>query len=39
MYSESAALLVFDTRARRVVADLPGFSSVHGVIAVPELNA
>lgn len=31
-------LVVFDTRTRRVVANLDGFSGVHGVIAVPELG-
>jgi len=31
-------LVVFDTRERRVVADLPGFPRVHGVWAVPELG-
>ena len=31
-------LVVFDTRARRVVANLDGFSRVHGVIAVPEIG-
>lgn len=35
-HMNAGTLLVFDTRARKVVADLPGFSSVHGVIAVPE---
>jgi DNA-binding beta-propeller fold protein YncE len=29
-------LVVFDTRTRRVVANLDGFNRVHGVIAVPE---
>jgi DNA-binding beta-propeller fold protein YncE len=37
-HMNAGSLLVFDTRARRVVADLPGFPSVHGVIAVPELG-
>jgi|SRR5215469_2906170 len=31
-------LVVFDTKKRSVIATLPGFPSVHGVIAVPELN-
>lgn len=31
-------LVVFDTRTRRVVANLDGFSGVHGVIAVPEIG-
>lgn len=31
-------LVVFDTRNRRVVANLDGFSRVHGVIAVPEIE-
>jgi len=31
-------LVVFDTRERRVVADLPGFPGVHGVLAVPALG-
>lgn len=30
-------LLVFDTRKRKVVANLEGFHRVHGVLAVPEL--
>jgi DNA-binding beta-propeller fold protein YncE len=34
----AGTLLVFGTRSRRVVADLPGFPSVHGVWAVPELG-
>jgi YVTN family beta-propeller protein len=29
---------VFDTRRRRVAADIPGVSSVHGVLAVPGLD-
>jgi len=37
-HMNAGTLLVFDTRTRRVVADLEGFSSVHGVIAVPELG-
>jgi DNA-binding beta-propeller fold protein YncE len=31
-------LVVFDTRNRKVVANLDGFSRVHGVIAVPEIG-
>jgi len=31
-------LVVFDIRKRQVVADLDGFSRVHGVIAVPEIG-
>ena len=31
-------LVVFDTKNRSVIATLPGFRDVHGVIAVPELN-
>ena len=31
-------LVVFDTRKRLVIANLDGFSSVHGVWAVPELG-
>ena len=31
-------LVVFDTRARQVVANLDGFARVHGVWAVPELG-
>jgi DNA-binding beta-propeller fold protein YncE len=37
-HMDAGTLLVFDTRARRVVADLAGFPSVHGVIAVPSLG-
>lgn len=37
-HMNAGTLLVFDTRARRVAADLPGFPSVHGVLAVPELG-
>jgi len=37
-HMNAGTLLVFDTRSRRVLADLEGFSSVHGVIAVPELG-
>jgi DNA-binding beta-propeller fold protein YncE len=31
-------VVVFDTLASRVVARIPGISSVHGVLAVPELS-
>ena len=31
-------LVVFDTRTRRVIADLPGFPHAHGVLAVPGLR-
>jgi YVTN family beta-propeller protein len=31
-------LVVFDTQKRKVVANLDGFSRVHGVIAVPEIG-
>src|SRR5215470_6682107 len=31
-------LVVFDVKARNVVANLEGFPSVHGVWAVPELG-
>ena len=31
-------LVVFDTQKREVVANLDGFSRVHGVIAVPEIG-
>lgn len=37
-HMNAGTLLVFDTRTRRVLADLPGFPSVHGVIAVPTLG-
>jgi DNA-binding beta-propeller fold protein YncE len=37
-HMNAGTLLAFDTRARRVIADLPGFPSVHGVWAVPELG-
>ncbi len=37
-HMNAGTLLVLDTRARRAVADLPGFPSVHGVIAVPSLG-
>ncbi len=31
-------LVVFDTQKRQVIANLDGFSRVHGVIAVPEVD-
>jgi DNA-binding beta-propeller fold protein YncE len=31
-------LVVFDTKKRAVVANLDGFSGVHGVLAIPELG-
>ncbi len=31
-------LVVFDTKARQVVANLDGFKRVHGVLAVPEIG-
>jgi DNA-binding beta-propeller fold protein YncE len=31
-------LVVFDTTTRKVIANLDGFSRVHGVIAAPEIN-
>src|SRR5436309_2105172 len=34
-HMNAGTLLVFDVKARRVVADLEGFEKVHGVIAVP----
>jgi len=37
-HMNAGTLLVYDLRGDSVVADLPGFSSVHGVIAVPELE-
>jgi DNA-binding beta-propeller fold protein YncE len=37
-HMNAGTLLVFDVRDRRVVADLAGFPSVHGVWAVPELG-
>ena len=37
-HMNAGTLLVFDTRAEKVVADLPDFPSVHGVIAVPSLG-
>ncbi|MFP5228068.1 MAG: YncE family protein [Acidobacteriota bacterium] len=37
-HMNASQLVVFDTQKRQVVANLDGFSRVHGVIAVPELN-
>src|ERR1700745_134012 len=37
-HMNAAQLVVFDTRARAVEANLDGFPSVHGVLAVPELG-
>lgn len=37
-HMNAGTLLVFDVRGRRVVDDLDGFPSVHGVIAVPSLG-
>lgn len=31
-------LVVFDLRTRRVVANLPGFAHIHGVLAVPQIG-
>lgn len=31
-------LVVFNVRTRKVVANLPGFSSVHGVLVVPQIH-
>jgi YVTN family beta-propeller protein len=33
-----SAVIVFDTRASRVVTRIPGVSKVHGVLAIPELG-
>ncbi len=37
-HMNAGTLLVFDTRGDSVVADLPGFPSVHGVLGVPALG-
>ncbi len=37
-HMDAGTLLVFDVKNRQVVANLDGFTSVHGVLAVPELN-
>lgn len=34
----ASTVSVFDTRARKVVADIPGIAGVHGVLAIPELG-
>ena len=31
-------LIVFDTKSRKVIANLPGFPTVTGVLVVPELH-
>lgn len=33
-----SAVVVFDTKEQRVVAQVPGISQVHGVLAIPELG-
>jgi len=37
-HMNAGQLVVFDVKKREVVANLDGFSSVHGVIAVPEID-
>ncbi len=37
-HMNASQLVVFDTKARKVLANLDGFPSVHGVWAVPELG-
>jgi DNA-binding beta-propeller fold protein YncE len=37
-HMDADELVVFDTKTRSVLATLPGFPRVHGVIVVPELN-
>src|SRR5689334_18506568 len=37
-HMDAGQLVVFDTKTRSVMATLPGFPDVHGVIAVPEMN-
>jgi DNA-binding beta-propeller fold protein YncE len=37
-HMDAGTLLVVDVKNRRIVADLSGFSEVHGVWAVPELG-
>ncbi len=37
-HMNAGTILVFDTRTDEVVADLPGYASVHGVLAVPQLG-
>jgi YVTN family beta-propeller protein len=36
-HMDADRLLVFDVRTRRVLANLPGFARVHGVLAVPQI--
>lgn len=33
-----SVVTVFDTKAQRIVADIPGIRDVHGVLAIPELG-
>ena len=33
-----SAVIVFDTQEQRVIAQIPGISQVHGVLAIPELG-
>jgi YVTN family beta-propeller protein len=37
-HMDADQLVVFDTKTRSVIANMAGFPSAHGVIAVPELN-
>jgi DNA-binding beta-propeller fold protein YncE len=37
-HMNAGTLLVFDTKTRKVIANLPGFPSVHGVVAVPSVG-
>lgn len=37
-HMNAGQLVVFDTRTRRVIANLDGFPRVHGVLAVPEIG-
>lgn len=37
-HMDANQLVVFDTQKRQVIASLDGFSRVHGVIAVPEID-
>ena len=37
-HMNASHLVVFNVRTRKVVANLPGFSSVHGVFVVPQLH-
>jgi YVTN family beta-propeller protein len=36
-HMDADRLIVFDVRTRRVLASLPGFARVHGVLAVPQI--